>query len=511
MSASAPRTQASAPRASSATPPPLPRSARDTAPTLRIGPYRVEREIGAGGMSVVYRSVQESLRRTVAIKVLRAEIAKQPHLVERFDREASSLAALHHENILQIYDYRTDGQLPYMVTEYLEGVDLYDILERHGRISAEVTAIVGLQVARALDYAHSRGVIHRDVKPANIMFTIAGGIKLMDFGIARQTALRDLTQAGAGVGTPAYMSPEQILGDRLDGRTDIWSLGIVLYQMLTGGKPFQQDDHQSVLQKIRAHRPDPPRHQAPDVPRELERIVLRCLEKHSRDRYPMAQQLALALERFLATRLDVSHKVHLLRWLESLGEITPSQAQSAMPSEGSGVALPGARRLRRSPGRWLGLPPVGWVAAVSAVGFLSLLAVVLLFWPRLDATERRRPAVSGPVSGGTSRGTPKGVSRVAHWGGLRVVAHPWAYVAVDGERCCTTPLAKSIDLAPGPHEVVFEHPRYGRRLRRVRVKQGQVTTVIVDFLVRTPGAMGRAAMGRAATARPMGREGGGSR
>jgi len=463
----------------------------------------VEREIGAGGMSVVYRSIQESLRRTVAIKVLRAEIAKQPRLVERFDREASSLAALHHENILQIYDYRTDGPLPYMVTEYLEGVDLYDILERHGRLSAEVAAIVGLQVARALDYAHSKGVIHRDVKPANIMFTITGGIKLMDFGIARQTSMRDLTQVGAGVGTPAYMSPEQIMGDGLDGRTDIWSLGIVLYQMLTGEKPFQQDSSQSVLQKIRAHRPPPPRHKAPDVPRELERIVLRCLGKLPRDRYPVAQQLALALERFLSARLDVPHNIYLVRWLESLGEITSSQARAALPSEGTAVALPGKRRVRSYSGRWLGLPPVGWVAAVSAAGFLSLLAVVLLFWPHgssggHDAPRRLRPGQALP---GAKAGS---VARSARRGGLRVVAHPWAYVAVDGARCCTTPQAKPIELDVGTHEVVFEHPRYGRRVRKDQVKEGEVAVAVVDFMANGSAGATRSPPMKERPARPSG-------
>jgi len=453
---------------------------------LRIGPYRVQREIGAGGMSVVYRSVQENLARPVAIKVLRAEIAAQGPLSERFDREALSLAALQHENILHIYDYRTEGQLPYMVTEYVEGVDLYDVLERHGRLPLDVAAIVGFQVARALDYAHSRGVIHRDVKPANIMFTVSGVIKLMDFGIARRESFGDLTQAGAGVGTPAYMSPEQILGERLDGRTDIWSLGVVLYQMLTGQKPFRQDDDRTVLHNIRVQRPSPPRQLVPPISREIERIVMRCLEKSARDRYPVAQQLAMALERFAATRLTVPPKVRLVSWMESLGELTPEQAQAALPADAS-EGLRAQWRQEVTPPRepWLGIPAAVWVAGVSAVLFVTLLVVVLGNWP--SQREREAPAPPPPVVVSTPSGpVGPGVPPAASQGALRVQAHPWAHVEIDGQRRETTPFARPIRLAPGSYEVVLVHPALGRRERTVTVTAGEVASVDVDLTESPP-------------------------
>src|SRR5262249_34871949 len=162
---------------------------------------------------------------------------------------------------------------------FVEGIDLYDLLEKSTKIPPEVAAIVAMQVARALDYAHYRGIVHRDIKPANVMVARSGSVKLMDFGIARLQQYGDLTESGTGLGTPSYMSPEQIMGDRLDFRSDIFSLGIVLYQMATGKKPFIEDEQKSVMHKIRLEKYVPARRINPQIPRELERIVARCMQK----------------------------------------------------------------------------------------------------------------------------------------------------------------------------------------------------------------------------------------
>jgi serine/threonine-protein kinase len=472
-------------------PPPVPGGRRAG---MRIGDYTIDEEIGAGGMSVIYRSHQTSLGRTVAVKVLRPEIAAQPHLVERFEREATSLATLQHENILHIYDYRTDGEVPFMVTELVEGVDLYDVLERHERLPVDVAAVVVAQVARALDYAHSRGVIHRDVKPANIMFTAQGGIKLMDFGIARQTDGPDLTLAGAGVGTPAYMSPEQILCEAVDGRTDIWSLGVVLYQAVTGRKPFLPEEHRSVLHKIRVDKPTAPRQLNSAVPRALERIILRCLEKRPLDRYPVAQQLALALERFVAARVAMGHQAQLLCYLQSVGEFSAAQVEAALPASAEGgqratFPRPPRRHSERPP---LGVPWAGWVGAVSGVLLLTLLVVVLASWPSAQAPRQRRPCPT-PAAGGVAApvGVPdKGgdVAAVpAGHGGLRVVAHPWAEVLVAGRVVETTPFDRPVPLAAGTHQVVLRHPKLGRVTRAVEIPAGQVVTVLVDLFAQRGG------------------------
>src|SRR5215831_8695605 len=244
----------------------------------RIGNCRIVEEIGSGGMAVIYKAVQESLGRTVAIKALKSSVAVESQFAVRFEREARSVAALQHENIIHIYDFHKEGGNLFIVMEFVEGIDLYDLLDRCDTqpLPSEVAAIIAMQVARALDYAHYRGIIHRDIKPANIMISKQGEVKLMDFGIARDHALADLTEAGTGVGTPSYMSPEQILGDKLDFRSDLFSLGIVLYQMLTGRKPFIEDDQKSVMHKIRLEKFPSPRRLNPQIPRELERIMGRC-------------------------------------------------------------------------------------------------------------------------------------------------------------------------------------------------------------------------------------------
>ncbi len=483
------------------TPPPIPDGAaspRGGAPSkLRIGDYTIDEEIGAGGMSVVYLSHQASLGRPVAVKVLRADIAAQPHLLERFQREARSLAALQHESILHIYDYRVDAGVPYMVTELVEGVDLYDVLERHGQLPVDVAAVVAAQVARALDYAHSRGVIHRDVKPANIMFTSHGGVKLMDFGIARQADSRDLTQAGAGVGTPAYMSPEQIMCERLDGRTDIWSLGVVLYQMVTGQKPFLQDDSRSVLHKIRADRPPPPRQLNGAIGRPLERIILRCLEKRPEDRYPVAQQLALALERFVSARVAMGHQAQLLFFLQSVGELSEEQVHAALP-EGAGggyrATFPGRSRAS-SHGPPLRIPWAVWVGAGSLGILLTFLVVVLAAWPTDSPGQGRGdcPGLAAMSSQAVvpARGMVAGMRPVPGRGGLRVLAHPWAEVLLGGVVVETTPFDRPIPLAVGTHRVVLHHPKLGRVIRTVRVRPGQVSTLVVDLTEGAAGGAGR--------------------
>ena len=225
----------------------------------RIGNCEVLQEIGSGGMATVYKAIQQPLGRVVAIKALKPSIAVDSQFAKRFEREAHFMASLQHENILHVHDFlKQDGSM-FIIMEYVQGIDLFDLLEKRRMLPVDVAAIIALSVARALDYAHFRGIVHRDVKPANVMVSRQGEVKLMDFGIARDDSQRDLTETGTGLGTPSYMSPEQILGDKLDFRSDLFSLGIVLYQMVTGQKPFVEDDSFTVMQKIRLDRYVAPR------------------------------------------------------------------------------------------------------------------------------------------------------------------------------------------------------------------------------------------------------------
>jgi len=301
----------------------------------QIGNCRIGGEIGSGGMAVIYKAVQEPLGRTVAIKALKPSIALDSQFAQRFEREALFMASLQHENILHVHDFiKGDGTM-YIVMEYVQGIDLYDLLQLTPRLPVDVSAIIALQVARALDYAHFRGIIHRDIKPANVIVSHHGEEKLMDFGIARDHSLSDLTETGTGVGTPSYMSPEQILGDKLDFRSDIFSLGIVLYQCVTGVKPFVEDDSRTVMQKIRLDRHISARKMMPGVPHQLERILARCMEKIPANRYPSTQALIDDLMEFLASRIHMNHNARLVMYLRDVGVIAEKEAEEILTMSAS--------------------------------------------------------------------------------------------------------------------------------------------------------------------------------
>jgi len=251
--------------------------------------------LGSGGMAEVYLARQESLERLVAIKELKPAYAQNPELYERFLREARTGAGLIHEHIVPVYLFGEGERGPFIVLEYLPGVDLKTAIARSGGIPPRIALLIFHAVARALAYAHQRGLIHRDVKPGNIMLGKNGEVKLMDFGIARLTD-SDLTRTGAFLGTPSYMAPEQFQGEKLTGAADQFSLGIVFYEALTGVKPFRADDETSLSKRIQTQREVPPRRLNPGIPRRLQRVVKRLLAKNPAKRFNETQELVSVLE-----------------------------------------------------------------------------------------------------------------------------------------------------------------------------------------------------------------------
>ncbi len=416
----------------------------------RIGNCRVVEEVASGGMAVVYRAVQDELHRTVAIKALKTSVAADEALVTRFEREAQSLANLQHENIIHIYDfYRERGAL-FIVMEYVEGIDLYDLLDTSGRLPVDVAAIIAMQVARALDYVHYRGIIHRDIKPANIMLARQGGVKLMDFGIARDRNYdSDLTETGTGIGTPSYMSPEQILGDPLDARSDIFSIGIVLYQMLTGKKPFIEDERFSVMHRIRLEKHERVRKINPDVPRELERIVDKCLEKEPRNRFRSAQQLVMALERFLSKTVEMNYHSRLVLLLRSQDIITQLEADEYLnPEHGdaAGVLAPGAAHARK--------------IIKKTASFLGVVTGVFALW---TLSIHLLPVGRDPL--------PVAMAAPRRVGYVEFVVHPWATISAAGKEV-TTPSAAPLELPAGEHTVVIKNPYFKDLKKKVVVDEG---------------------------------------
>jgi len=269
--------------------------------TVFNGRYELHRRLARGGMADVFLARDQLLDRPVAVKVLFPEFATDPAFVERFRREAQSAANLNHPNIVSVYDWGQEQGTYFIVMEYVEGRSLADILRTEGPLHPQRAAEVASDIAAALGFAHRNGVIHRDVKPGNVLIAPTGQVKVADFGIARAMGAgveENLTQAGSVMGTATYFSPEQAQGHSLDPRSDLYSLGVVLYEIVTGRAPFAGDTPVAIAYKHVQEQPLPPRHVNMNVPADLEAIIMKLLAKNPQARYPSAEDLRADLRRF---------------------------------------------------------------------------------------------------------------------------------------------------------------------------------------------------------------------
>ncbi len=264
------------------------------------GRYELDEIIGRGGMGVVHRARDRILDRTVAVKVLPALFAENPTLVERFEREARAAARLSHPNIVSVYDSGRDGTERYFVMEYVPGKSLAELLRERGRLEVGRAVEIATQIAHALAAAHAAGIVHRDIKPGNVMVLPTGEAKVLDFGIARATADVALTNTAMVLGSAPYIAPEVALGRAADHRSDIYSLGCVLYEMLTGRPPFIGDLPAVVMTQHTNAEPQPPRELAPEIPLGLDALVLQMLAKNPADRPQQAAELPSLLRSSLA-------------------------------------------------------------------------------------------------------------------------------------------------------------------------------------------------------------------
>ncbi len=282
--------------------------------TVLSGRYRLDSKLGSGGMSTVYLAEDETLERQVAVKVMHREISDQPAQIERFRREARAVAQLSHPNIVAVIDAGEDGGYPYIVFEYVEGETLKQRIDRLGRLRLDEAAAYTIEVGRGLGAAHARRLVHRDVKPQNVLIDPEGRAKVTDFGIARGIDAKGLTATGRVLGTTDYVSPEQAMGHQIDARSDIYSLGVVLFEMLTGDVPFEAETQIGVAMKhVNEPMPDV-EGRRPDVSAALAAVVETSTAKNPDQRYPgipaMLRDLEAALE------------VEVARAGSSTGEVT---------------------------------------------------------------------------------------------------------------------------------------------------------------------------------------------
>ena len=268
----------------------------DTIP-LQLGNYKILSQIGKGGMGDIYKALQEPLNRIVALKVLPPKLSRDTEFAKRFEIEAKAISLLQHQNIVSIYEYGEENGLRYFAMQFVDGTDLGRRISEHRILPMPDIIDYTKQIGRALRYAHNNNIIHRDIKPGNVLIEKNGVVRLSDFGIAKIVHGTDITMTGSAVGTPEYMSPEQAQGKKLDAQTDIYSLGIVVYEMLTKRPPFFGKNPMSVAYKQVHEIPDPPSLKRKDTPRRLEMIILKALKKDKKERYSSIEELLEHLDK----------------------------------------------------------------------------------------------------------------------------------------------------------------------------------------------------------------------
>ena len=354
--------------------------------------YTIERFIDQGGMSAVYEAHDPNLKRTVAIKIIHSHLSLDPQFVQRFEQEAASVAKLRHPNIVQAYDFNHDESTYYMVMEYVPGKTLKQVLKAYSaknkRLPLTETVRIMSNVCSAVDFAHQHNMVHRDLKPANVMLTPKGQPILMDFGVAKMLDGSDMTATGATIGTAKYMSPEQARGEKADERSDIYALGVILYEMVAGHPPFDADTTVGILMK-HVNEPIPRiRDSRKEIPDELAEIIEKALAKNPDDRYQSAEHITTALQLFnkLSPETDSQSTVSSKSKVRSetpLSVKTLSAALETEPPAGQKVVTPAA-----APTSSKSRKPIYWVAglgiAACIILFVAAGALTYLFGPSLN-------------------------------------------------------------------------------------------------------------------------------
>ena len=339
--------------------------------------YQILSTLATGGTAVLYKAIQTSLDRHVVVKRLHSHLISDPNFTKRFELEAKSAASLDHENIVRIIDFGSSHDNYYIVMEYIDGMSLKEIIDEHGALDQELTLLIAREVCLGLDHAHQHGIVHRDVKPANIMVTNDGQVKITDFGLAKlHQSQTQQTVANTLLGTPLYMSPEQAIGDNVDGRSDLFSLGTMCYEMITGTQPFLGDNYAVVIQNIIHGSIPQPSKLGKQIDGEIESIVMRALCKEPVKRFRTAIEMARAIETALGQEKIASAKVKLRRLMKGANVCDSASAP---------VSCTKRTRIRRI------VPTLVTAAAAAAV-----VVVLLLNSGSIDTMQMHLNALLSP-------------------------------------------------------------------------------------------------------------------
>jgi len=415
--------------------PPAPRLAANA----WLGQYQLIRELGSGGMGIVFEAEDECLHRRVALKVLRADLPAPDVARERFLREARAMAAIESDHVVTVFNVGEASGRPYMAMQLLDGESLESLLERAPRLPVAESARIGREIALGLAAAHARGVIHRDVKPGNIWLESSGRVKLLDFGLALPRDGSHLTQTGFIIGTPAYMAPEQARAEPLDGRSDLFSLGVILYVALTGEQPFAGPDTLAVMRSLELHYPARVNVRRPDVPAAFSNLVMELLAKDRKDRPASVATVADRLG-----RSEIIHLTHLPVAPPALPEPPPPPVpyNPLLPARSAGA---------------------GGVSTFVRTSFVVACAAVagVIYW---QATNYGQLSIDSDL------------------------ADAEIQIRQNGHLKQTSLKDRQFDLRPGRYELILQRPRDGHKLNRtvieVRRRGHETVRVIRDPALR---------------------------
>lgn len=392
---------------------------------MTYGRYQIIEELGKGSMGIVYKAHDPQIDRLVALKVLRQDRLTSDDFIHRFLKEAKAIGRLSHPHIVTVYDVGEDHGTIYIAMEFLEGRPLNQVMGER-RLGLREIIEIGIQAAETLDHAHQKGIVHRDVKPSNILLQTSGQIKITDFGIAHieDPSASVQTQAGEILGTPAYMSPEQVMSRPVDGRSDLFSLGIILYELATGKRPFGGENLAAIFNSITQEIPSPPVRINPEIPLELSQIILKCLNKKQEERFQSGKTLAEALK-------------------TTLQKMEPM----AVETEAS----------KRSKNMFLFI--IGIILLLGIGGILSYLYIL--------------PKERGPVQ-----------NEIIKTGALHVESNPaGAQVFIDGTFKGKAPI--KLELSAGKHEVRLTLPNHFDWEAQVDLKENEETPLLIHLVPET--------------------------